>query len=51
MEPHIAAVFHAENPDQAPEDVRFKSYVEYGRRFEQLLKDILKDIGRNVVID
>ena len=46
MEPHIAAVFHAENPDTSAEDVRYQSYVEYGRRFELILKEAMKDANR-----
>ena len=51
MEPHIAAVFHAENPDQSADDVRYNSYVEYGRKFEKLLKEALADAGRDIVIE
>jgi len=39
MEPHIAAVFHARNPEQSSETVRYSSYIEYGRRFEKLLAE------------
>lgn len=39
MEPHIAAVFH--DPDaNSKEEIRYRAYVEYGRRFQQLLSDI-----------
>ena len=51
MEPHIASVFHAADPSQAPEAVRYTSYVEYGRRFEKLLHEILSDLGREARID
>ena len=50
MEPHIAAVFHDANPGQAPEAVRYTSYIEYGRRFEKLLKEILSDLGRDMIL-
>lgn len=46
MEPHVAAVFHAENPDQNPADICYNSYIEYGRRFEEILKEAMKDANR-----
>jgi hypothetical protein len=41
MEPHVAAVFHDAAPDQSAslDQIKYDSYIEYGRRFEQLLKD------------
>lgn len=39
MEPHLAVVFH-ENTDQPDEDAKFRSYVEYGRRFMALLDEL-----------
>ena len=39
MEPHLAVVFHDESV-QAKDEVRYSNYIEYGRRFEQLLSDI-----------
>ena len=41
MEPHVAAVFHEEaKEDSASLDkIKYESYVEYGRRFEKLLRD------------
>ncbi len=39
MEPHLAVVFHESKPNQTPESIRYANYVEYGRRFEKLLKD------------
>jgi sugar phosphate isomerase/epimerase len=39
MEPHLDVVFHEENGESA-DDVRFRNYVEYGRRFESMLKEI-----------
>ena len=39
MEPHVASVFHEENPSSDMEQIKYASYIEYGRRFEQLLKD------------
>ena len=51
MEPHIASVFHAENPSVPSEDICYSSYVEYGRRFEKLLKESLAAAGRSTEID
>lgn len=39
MEPHLAVVFHDENVTSSDE-VRFRNYVEYGRRFMKLLEEI-----------
>ncbi len=39
IEPHIAAVFHDENPRKSGEEIRYSSYIRYGRRFQQLLRD------------
>lgn len=45
MEPHVAAVFHdaAENTTDL-EEIKYSSYVEYGRRFEKMLNEIKNDI-------
>lgn len=50
IEPHIASVFHAADPSQAPENVRFASYIEYGRRFEAMLREILRETGSRAVL-
>ena len=44
---HVAAVFHdaAENSTDL-EEVKYSSYVEYGRRFEKMLNEIKKDCGK-----
>jgi sugar phosphate isomerase/epimerase len=39
MEPHMAVVFHHAEV-QSSEDARFQNYVEYGRRFMQILKTL-----------
>jgi len=39
MEPHLAVVFH-DKSITSPEEIRYANYVEYGKRFMQLLKDI-----------
>ncbi len=40
MEPHVAAVFHEEQEESESLDkIKYDSYVEYGRRFEKLLRD------------
>ena len=39
MEPHIAAVYHDESV-VSPEQKKFDTYVEYGRRFEALVREL-----------
>ncbi|MFA6815728.1 MAG: sugar phosphate isomerase/epimerase [Lentisphaeria bacterium] len=39
MEPHVASVFHQKDDSQALDVVKYQSYVEYGKRFEKLLRD------------
>ncbi len=39
MEPHLGAVFHDGNAQASPDEIRYANYVNYGRRFEQLLRD------------
>lgn len=39
IEPHLAVVFHDANM-KSSEDAMFRSYVEYGRRLEELLAEI-----------
>lgn len=39
MEPHMDAVFHDDNV-KAENEVKYANYVEYGRRFMKVLKDI-----------
>ncbi len=47
MEPHVAAVFHDASENSTDlEDVKYASYVEYGRRFEKMLNEIKKDCGK-----
>jgi sugar phosphate isomerase/epimerase len=38
MEPHLSVVFHEEG-GQTEADVRLRTYVEYGKRFEKILAD------------
>ncbi len=38
MEPHLAVVFHDESKE-CEADIRYSNYINYGRRFEQLLRD------------
>ncbi|GAA5483454.1 sugar phosphate isomerase/epimerase family protein [Haloferula sargassicola] len=40
IEPHVATVFHAPDPDAVDWQQCYDSYVEYGRRFEALLAEI-----------
>lgn len=39
MEPHLAVVFHDESV-QSDDEVRYANYVEYGRRFMDLIREI-----------
>ncbi len=39
IEPHLAVVFHDASV-QAPEEIKFANYVEYGRRFMDLLREV-----------
>ena len=45
MEPHVAAVFHDASENSTDlEEVKYSSYVEYGRRFEKMLNEIKEDL-------
>jgi sugar phosphate isomerase/epimerase len=39
IEPHLAVVFHDASV-QAPAEVQYRTYVEYGRRLERLVKEL-----------
>ena len=39
IEPHVATVFHDKESDTSLEEVQYTSYVEYGKRFEKLLRE------------
>jgi sugar phosphate isomerase/epimerase len=39
MEPHLAVVFHDESVT-SEDDVKYANYVEYGRRFMDLIREI-----------
>ncbi len=41
IEPHIAKVFHNASEDSKDPAFIYHSYIEYGRRFEAMLKDVL----------
>ncbi len=43
IEPHIGAVFHDASV-QTSEDAKYKMYVEYGKRMENMIRDIKKSI-------
>ena len=45
MEPHMGAVFHDASAVSSDE-YRFNNYVEYGKRFEQLVADVKKNLGK-----
>ncbi len=38
MEPHLATVYHDDSVT-SPAEIKYANYVEYGRRFEQILKE------------
>ena len=42
IEPHLAVVFHDASVT-APDDVRYRNYVEYGRRMERLIAEAERD--------
>ena len=39
IEPHIATVFHNSEEDSASPEDRYRSFVEYGQRFERLIAE------------
>ncbi|MDT8390057.1 MAG: sugar phosphate isomerase/epimerase [Lentisphaeria bacterium] len=39
MEPHLAAVFH-DDSIQSTDDIKYANYVEYGKRFMDLIREI-----------
>lgn len=43
MEPHVATVFHAQDLSQPLESVKYSSYIEYGRRFEKMLNELIAE--------
>ncbi len=45
MEPHLKVVFHAEG-GESDADARYRSYVEYGQRFEKILADCGVDLSQ-----
>lgn len=40
IEPHVATVFHAPDPEAVDWQQCYDSYVDYGRRFQQLLGEV-----------
>ena len=36
---NLGAVYHDGNAQASPDEIRYANYVNYGRRFEQLLRD------------
>lgn len=44
IEPHLAVVFH-DGSVQSEDEIKYANYVEYGRRFEKLLKKATIDIS------
>lgn len=47
IEPHLAVVFH-EGQGGSPEAVKYRSYIEYGRRVEQLLASVSSSLVASV---
>ncbi len=45
IEPHMAVVYHDASVTSS-EEAKYRTYVEYGRRFEAMLNDIRKKTGR-----
>ena len=46
IEPHIAPVLLADSGENAdPDEIKYSSYIEYGRRFEAMLNEIKKRDG------
>ncbi|MDH7504261.1 MAG: sugar phosphate isomerase/epimerase [Verrucomicrobiota bacterium] len=41
IEPHIAAVFHDPSAKSVPPEAQYASYVEYGRRLQKLISEIV----------
>lgn len=39
MEPHLAAVFH-DDSIQSTEEIKYANYVEYGKRFMELIREV-----------
>jgi sugar phosphate isomerase/epimerase len=44
IEPHLAVVFHDETV-KSEDEVRYRNYVEYGRRFMKLVEKVQADLG------
>ena len=43
MEPHLAVVYHDKSVT-APDEIRYRNYVEYGRRFMRLVEEVRKTL-------
>jgi sugar phosphate isomerase/epimerase len=43
IEPHMAVVFH-DSSVQSSEEVQYQSYVEYGRRLEILIQEVMREL-------
>lgn len=48
IEPHMAVVYH-EGDSTSPEELRYQTYVEYGRRFMRLVDDVKTEISSTPV--
>lgn len=45
IEPHMAVVFH-DSAVTSSDEIRYRNYVEYGRRLEKMLAEIKAELGR-----
>lgn len=45
IEPHVASVFHEQDKTQNLDEIKYASYIEYGRRFEKLLNECRQQVS------
>jgi sugar phosphate isomerase/epimerase len=50
IEPHMVVVFHDAQSKAGNEEAMRKNYVEYGRRVEKMVQEILNGVGTNLAI-
>ena len=46
----MASVFHDLDNSKSMDEVRYSSYIEYGKRFEKLLVEAMQDAGRQMIL-
>jgi sugar phosphate isomerase/epimerase len=44
IEPHLAMVYH-DGTITSPDEIRYANYIEYGRRFESLVRKVNAEVG------